>query len=138
MLLAQVLPFEDLIPGPHDCPYTLAAGAFVLQALVFGTLSAYSAVHRGLRPGRWFAAGFFLGFGGLIWVRTQTPAAGRFGPRRFGKTPTTYDPVRCTACGRSLHPSCDRCPACGAEITGEHPPSEVRLAKQPHPGGLGG
>ncbi len=129
ILLAQLPAFEDLIRN-HDCPYTLATGIVIFQALVFGSITAYLAVHRCLSVGRWFAVGFFASFVGLLWVRTQAAVAGRFEPRRFGKTPTTYAPIRCDECGISCHPCCEWCPRCGRPLGGEHPVSEVELAQR--------
>jgi hypothetical protein len=127
-LLAQLPVFDDLLQ--HDCPYTLLTGVIVFQALVFGSITSYMAVHRGLSAARWFFAGFVGSVLGMFWTQAQAPRPGRFQPRPFGKTPCTYDPAYCPSCGASVHPSQTTCVKCGGELAGEHPVSEVELVKQ--------
>ena len=132
-MLAQLPAFEDLVTC--DCPYTLAVGIVIFQALVFGSITSYVAVHRGLNAGRWFFVGFAFSFLGMLWVCTRLPIPGRFSPRPFGKTPCTYDPIRCDACGAWVHPSRHTCVKCGQALPGEHPQSEVESAIGPAEGG---
>ncbi len=141
-VMLQLPYFDDLLPqlssAGHDCPFTLGLGVFMTQAVLFGSLAAYSAVHKGLSGRHWFAAGFFLSFVGLAMAWRQIPIEQPFAPRPFGKTPSTRDPCPCPHCGASLHPCAGRCNRCGAEIAGARPMSEPSAIRPPDPGGASG
>jgi len=86
---------------------------------VFGALCAQLALHRGLNPTGWFAAGFLFNLFGyvamLIAPGGKTRSPDRI-PRGLGKFHATASPIKCTKCGAEHHPTARKCPACGSEL----------------------
>jgi hypothetical protein len=92
-------------------------GLYVLVALVFGGMSGYTAVSKGLKPIPHFFIGFFLSAFGYLYVLMR-PAAAKKGeiPAGFVKVPTTNSPVPCAVCGYNNHPSAKQCAGCGGKL----------------------
>jgi hypothetical protein len=92
-------------------------GLYVLVALVFGGMSGYSAVSKGLKPIPHFFIGFFLSALGYLYVLTR-PAIVKEGeiPAGLVKVPATAAPLPCPACGYTNHPSAKQCVGCGGKL----------------------
>jgi hypothetical protein len=92
-------------------------GLYVLTALVFGGMSGYAAVSKGLSPIPNFFIGFFLSAFGYLYVLTR-PAVAKKGeiPAGLVKVPATNSPVPCAICGYNNHPSAKQCAGCGGEL----------------------
>jgi hypothetical protein len=92
-------------------------GLYVLVALVFGGMSGYTAVSKGLKPIPHFFIGFFLSALGYLYVLTR-PAVAKKGeiPAGLVKVPTTNSPVPCATCGYNNHPSAKQCAGCGSHL----------------------
>jgi hypothetical protein len=92
-------------------------GLYVLVALVFGGMSGYTAVSKGLKPIPHFCIGFFLSALGYLYVLTR-PAVAKKGeiPAGLVKVPTTNSPVPCATCGYNNHPSAKQCAGCGSHL----------------------
>lgn len=93
-------------------------GLYILIALVFGGLSSYGAISKGLSPISNFFIGFIFIVFGYIYVLTRpaTVAKGEI-PEGLVKVPTTRAPITCSACNSTNHPSARNCSFCGAELT---------------------
>ncbi len=103
-------------------------GVYVLIALLFGGLSGYAAIGKGLKPIPNFIVGLLFPLFGYIYVLSRPRVEGSVEiPSGLVKVPDTSSPIRCKACGNTNHPSARRCSACNAELkpTGE---SEVSRA----------
>lgn len=100
-------------------------GLYVLVALIFGGLSGYAAVAKGLPP----IPHFFIGLTilGYLYVLTR-PAAAPKGqiPAGLVKVPVTHAPLPCPACGNTNHPSAKKCAGCGNEL---QPQMESEVAR---------
>ncbi len=107
-------------------------GVYVLVALLFGGLSGYAAITKGLRPVPYFLIGFFLSALGYLYVltRPRIRLPGEI-PAGLVKVPTTRPPSRCPACGFTNHPSARHCAACRTEL---HPTIESEVSKVLHHG----
>jgi hypothetical protein len=105
-------------------------GVYVLVALLFGGLSGYAAIMRGLRPVPHFFSGFvFIVFGYLyVLTRRRVRPPGEV-PSGLVKVPATSSPVPCPVCGFMNHPSAFRCAACRTEL---HPTIESEVSKALH------
>lgn len=92
-------------------------GLYVLTALVFGGMSGYTAVSKGLAPIPNFFIGFFLSVFGYLYVLAR-PAMAKPGdiPAGLVKVPATQKPVPCANCGYNNHPSAKRCVGCGGKL----------------------
>jgi hypothetical protein len=92
-------------------------GAIVLAGVVFGGMSAYSAVSKDLPSTPYFLLGFFLNIFGYVYVLTM-PSRARPGeiPSGLHKVPETHAPVGCPSCGYPNHPSARRCVGCKASL----------------------
>lgn len=102
-------------------------GLYVLTALIFGGLSSYSAVSRGLPAIPSFFLGLVLHVAGYLYVLTRPAAADRADiPKGFVKVPTTRTPTHCPECGAENHPSAKKCSGCGA---GLQPTIESEVSK---------
>jgi len=93
------------------------AGMYVLVALIFGGMSGYIAVGKGLRPIPAFFIGFFLSAFGFLYVVSQPRAVeeGKI-PAGFVKVPVTSAPVTCSKCAYANHPSASKCAGCGSAL----------------------
>jgi hypothetical protein len=102
-------------------------GVYVLTALVFGGISGYAAVSKGLKPIPHFFIGFFLSVFGYLYILTR-PAVAKKGeiPAGLVKVPATNAPVSCPACGYTNHPSAKRCFDCGGKL---EPTMESEVAR---------
>ncbi|MCI0693777.1 zinc finger Ran-binding domain-containing protein [candidate division KSB1 bacterium] len=102
-------------------------GLYVLTALVFGGMSGYTAVSKGLKPIPHFFIGFFLSAFGYLYVLTR-PAVIKKGeiPAGLVKVPATNAPVSCPACGYANHPSAKRCVSCSGKL---EPTMESEVAR---------
>ena len=103
-----------------------AFGAYVLIGLIFGGLSGYLAVSKGLAPIPHFFTGFTLNVFGFVYVLTRKPAvtAGDV-PTGLVKVPTTRTPQACPRCGYTNHPSARQCLQCKASLA---PTAESEVA----------
>jgi putative flippase GtrA len=92
-------------------------GTYILVALIFGGLSGYAAISKGLPTIRYFFSGFvFIVFGYLyVLSRPSTAKAGEI-PDGFVKVPNTAKPVACPNCGHGNHPSAKVCASCGGQL----------------------
>jgi hypothetical protein len=92
-------------------------GLYVLFGLLFGGLSSYAAVGKGLSPLTHFFTGFFFIFLGYIYVLSRSSDA-REGeiPPGLAKVPLTSEPLPCPHCGNTNHPLAKRCAACGNQL----------------------
>jgi len=92
-------------------------GSYILLGLIFGGMSGYAAVSKGLSPIQNFFIGFFLSVIGYLYVKSRPSVAGKGEiPAGLVKVPTTHEPVNCQKCGSENHPSADACSGCGAEL----------------------
>jgi len=93
-------------------------GLYVLVALIFGGMSGYAAVSKGLPPIPHFFIGFFFSALGYMYVlsRPRKVHEGEI-PAGLVKVPVTSAPVPCPSCGYTNHPSAQHCAACHAELT---------------------
>ncbi len=94
-----------------------AFGVYVLLALLFGGLSGYTAVGKGLAPLPHFLIGFAFSVAGYLYVLSR-PSRAKPGevPEGLVKVPVTVSPVRCEKCGTTNHPSAARCIGCGTQL----------------------
>lgn len=95
-----------------------AFGVYVLLALLFGGLSGYAAVGKGLAPLPHFFIGFAFSIAGYLYVLSR-PSRARPGevPEGLVKVPVTAAPTRCKVCGMTNHPSASRCIGCGVQLS---------------------
>ncbi len=102
-------------------------GLVVLSSLVFGGLSGYRALSRGLPPLVPFFIGFFLNVLGYLYIISR-PAnrEGRPAPKGLVKVPTTAQPSPCPACANLNHPTARRCTSCGQDL---RPSRESEVAR---------
>lgn len=94
----------------------LAAGLYVLSGLLFGGLSGYRALSKGLAPMPYFLLGFFLSILGYLFVLTRPAALASQVPPGLVKVPATYAPVPCGRCGHPNHPAAKQCAGCGGGL----------------------
>ncbi|MFQ6114456.1 MAG: hypothetical protein ACE5NG_10295 [bacterium] len=92
-------------------------GLYVLAALIFGGLSGYTAVSKGLKPIPYFFIGLVFSAFGYLYVLAR-PAKVSKGeiPAGLVKVPTTHSPASCPQCGNTNHPAAKHCTECGAEM----------------------
>ncbi|MBI4534815.1 MAG: hypothetical protein HY708_00965 [Ignavibacteriae bacterium] len=88
-------------------------GLCVLVALLFGGMSGYNAISKGLSPIPHFFIGFVFNILGYLYVLSR-PRKTKHGevPSGLVKVPNTSAPVRCPSCGYTNHPSAKKCSAC--------------------------
>jgi hypothetical protein len=92
-------------------------GLYVLVALVFGGMSGYTAISKGLEPIPHFFIGFFLSVFGYLYVLTRPTVAKKDDiPAGLVKVPTTNSPIPCATCGYNNHPSAKQCAGCGGKL----------------------
>jgi hypothetical protein len=92
-------------------------GLYVLVALIFGGMSGYTAVSKGLKPIPHFFIGFFLSAFGYLYVSTRPAAAKKEEiPAGLVKVSTTLAPIPCAQCGYMNHPSAKKCVGCGGKL----------------------
>lgn len=93
-------------------------GVYILLGLIFGGLSSYAAVAKGLAPLPHFFIGFALSIFGYLYTLSR-PSRAKPGdvPEGLVKVPATASPVRCEKCGAENHPSAERCAGCGTHLT---------------------
>ena len=102
-------------------------GLVVLSSLVFGGLSAYRALSKGLSPLASFFTGFFLNVLGYLYVFSRPAKLGtRQIPKGLVKVPTTAQPVPCPACADLNHPAARQCLSCGQDL---RPSEESEVAR---------
>lgn len=97
-------------------------GIYVLIGLLFGALSAYTAIHRRQPAKTWFFAGLFLNVFALGALLLRPTGAKRDDepegvPGGLRKVPTTRTPTVCPQCGHENHPSATQCNLCGTALT---------------------
>ena len=92
-------------------------GMYIIIALLFSGLSAYTAVSKGLNPVPYFFVGFLFSLLGYLYVlsRPSTVKPGAV-PAGLVKVPTTQEPVPCPHCGYTNHPAAKKCLGCGAAL----------------------
>ena len=92
-------------------------GAIVLTSLLFGGMSAYSAISKNQSPISCFLLGFFLNIFGFFYVLIKYHGS-RGGEISLGlhKVPVTLSPVGCPSCSYPNHPSATRCVGCKASL----------------------
>ena len=95
-------------------------GVYVLVGLIFGGMTAYTAVAKGLSAVPHFFIGFFLPVIGFAYVMSR-PSSVKKGeiPDGLVKVPTTSAPEQCPKCNYTNHPSATACAGCGAELQPE-------------------
>ncbi|MDH3252197.1 MAG: zinc finger Ran-binding domain-containing protein [Ignavibacteria bacterium] len=105
-------------------------GMYVLVALLFGGLSGYVAIMKGLSPVPNFFIGFVFSVPGYLYVLTR-PRVKPQGevPEGLVKVPTTSAPVPCPACGSMNHPSASKCAGCRTDL---HPAVKSEVSKVLH------
>lgn len=93
------------------------AGAYVLVALVFGAMSSYAAIGKGLAPIPCFIIGFCFTLFGYIYVLTRRRMVtdGDI-PAGLVKVPATRSPLLCGKCSTPNHPSARTCIGCGVRL----------------------
>jgi len=92
-------------------------GVYVLIGLLFGGLSGYAAIGKGLKPIPNFFVGLLFPLFGYIYVLSRPRAEGLGEiPSGLVKVPDTSTPMQCKACGNTNHPSARRCSVCHAEL----------------------
>ncbi len=92
-------------------------GLYVLLGLIFGGLSGYHAISKGLSPLPNFFFGFVFSVFGYIYVRTKPAFVNKEDiPKGLVKVPSTNSPVQCSSCKQTNHPSACHCSECGAEL----------------------
>ena len=92
-------------------------GLYILAALIFGGLSGYAAVSKGLQPIPSFFVGFFLSILGYLYVLTRPSLVARGDiPPGWVKVPITSSPVACPKCGNTNHPAANYCSVCKTKL----------------------
>lgn len=102
-------------------------GVSVLAGLVFGGLSAHTALATGRAPLPWFLAGLFFSLAAYGYLLTARAVSNPVLPPGLRKLPPTREPVPCPRCGAGNHPSARNCSTCGGELN-PVAPSEVSAA----------
>jgi len=108
--------------GPLHSAY-LWIGIYILAGLLFGGLSAHSAMSKGLPALEWFLLGFFFSVPAYLAVAAKRTTVEV--PAGLAKIPLTRTPGLCSHCRAGNHPSAESCIVCGAPLT-PTAPSEVR------------
>lgn len=91
-------------------------GLYILSGLIFGGLSGYVAVSKGLPPRLHFFIGFFLSVVGYVYVLTRVSSVKQNVPAGLTKVPETYAPAPCEKCGYANHPAAKTCAGCGTRL----------------------
>lgn len=92
-------------------------GLYMLVALVFAGMSAYTAVSNGLTPIPHFFVGLFFNIFGYLYVLTRPAVVEKRAiPAGLVKVPATNAPVPCPLCGYANHPSASKCTGCGGKL----------------------
>lgn len=91
-------------------------GFYILSGLIFGGLSGYVAVSKGLPPHLYFFIGFFLSVAGYVYVLTRASSVNQNVPAGLTKVPETYAPAPCEKCGYANHPAAKTCAGCGTRL----------------------
>ena len=103
-------------------------GSYVLLALIFGGISGYAAVSKGLPAIPNFFIGLSLSVFGMLFVVTRPPVANKKAiPPGLVKVPVTNAPTSCPKCGGKNHPTATSCAQCRTELTPSYE-SEVSKA----------
>lgn len=95
-------------------------GLYVLAGLIFGALSAYGAINRGLNAGHWFFAGLLFNVFALVALLTRGKFETGNVPKGLSKVALTHQPVPCPACPAENHPSASHCSRCGSVLDPTH------------------
>lgn len=97
------------------------AGLYILAGLVFGGMSGYRAVSKGLPPILHFMIGFVFILPGYLYVlsRASRVQEGDI-PEGLVKVPLTSAPLACEKCGYSNHPTARICKGCGKQLSPVH------------------
>jgi hypothetical protein len=92
-------------------------GMYVLVALIFGGLSGYTAIAKGLNPVSHFFIGLIFSAFGYFYVLTRPRVAhAREAPSGLAKVHVTHEPMPCGKCGYTNHPAAKKCLGCGAKL----------------------
>jgi len=94
----------------------LAAGLYVLSGLLFGGLSGYAALTKGLAPRLCFFLGLFLNVFGYLYVLMRPAGSRQQAAPGLRKVPSTAAPIPCPHCSHPNHPSAKKCAGCNSEL----------------------
>lgn len=114
-LFKSDMPRENSNPAETNWLW-LWLGLYVLSGLIFGGLSGYAAISRGLPQRPYFFIGFFLSVIGYVYVVTRPIRVKQNVPAGLVKVPETYAPVPCKKCGYTNHPASKKCAGCGTSL----------------------
>jgi hypothetical protein len=104
-------------------------GVYCLAGVIFGGLSARSALERGYPPLPAFLLGFAFNVPAYLYYTFRAPnPAGAPLQAGTGKYRATLDPIACPQCGHPNHPSASHCSGCDALLEARIQ-SEVRTVK---------
>jgi hypothetical protein len=137
---AQLQPKSALFQENLDVPEGVAQGGissgvffiglYVLIALIFGGLSGYTAISKGLPVLPHFFIGLVFAIFGYIYVLFR-PASQEIGdvPKGLVKIPNTAVPLPCPNCGQPNHPSAKQCCGCQGRLKPKYGSEVVRALK---------
>ncbi len=92
-------------------------GLYILAALIFGGLSGYTALSKGLQPIPSFFIGFFLSVLGYVYILTRSSLVAKGDiPSGLVKVPITSSPIACSQCGNTNHPAAHYCSICKIKL----------------------
>ena len=92
-------------------------GLYILAGLIFGGISAYVAIGKGLAVGKYFFMGFFFNVFGFLYLLAHSAKIKKGSvPKGLRKVPATHSSVICSVCGNENHPSAGQCSGCGIAL----------------------
>ncbi len=91
-------------------------GLYVLSGLLFGGLSGYAALTKGLAPRLCFFLGLFLNVFGYLYVLMRPAGSQQQAAPGLRKVPSTAAPIPCPHCSHPNHPAAKKCAGCNSEL----------------------
>jgi YHS domain-containing protein len=101
----------------RSSPWLLVVSVYLVVGLLSGGVAAYLAVGRGVAGFRWFLVGLAGNVVGLALAWSALGSRPVTAPPGLAKAAATADPESCPSCGRTNHPSAERCAGCGAALS---------------------
>ncbi len=120
-ITSKIEPRAALFQEDSQTKYNLSKlffwiGLYIFIGLVFGGLSAYIAVQKGLTAWSAFLIGLALNILGLIFIVKKPKNETLFHSDGLSKVPVTHSESICRSCGHSNHPSAKKCNNCDNQL----------------------